>query len=100
MQAEVFEFLYIYYVGYVITIFSHFLHFQDLYQYVLTQDVIPPFSLYIPHPRQLLMLSEDSIIPYDETLLIVAKEDQSYDQTVIDVLSDEWVSFSFCMLKL
>ena len=60
------------------------LHFQDLYQYVVSQDVVPPFSFYTPHPRQLLILSEESVIPYNETLLIVASEDESYDQTVVD----------------
>ena len=72
---------------------TYCLHFQDLYQYVVSQDVVPPFSLYTPHPRQLLILSEESVISYNETLLIVASEDQSYDQTVIDVLSDKEVRF-------
>ena len=67
------------------------LQFQDLYQYVVSKDVVPPFSLYTPHPRCLLSLSQESAILYDETLIIVASEDESYDQTVLDVLSDEKV---------
>ena len=65
--------------------------FQDLYQYVVNKDVVPPFSLYTPHPRCLLSLSQESAVPYDDTLIIVASEDNSYDQTVLDLLSHDKV---------
>ena len=56
---------------------------QDLYQYTMSKDVVPPFSLFTPHPR---CLSQESVVPYDDALIIVAPEDESYDQTVLDVL--------------
>ena len=57
----------------------------------MSKDVVPPFSLYTPHPRCLISLSQESAVPYDDTLIIVASEDNSYDQTVLDLLSDEKV---------
>ena len=58
----------------------------------MSKDVTPPFSLFTPHPRALLSISDESVVPYDESLLIVALEDNSYDQVVLDALSDEKVS--------
>lgn len=67
---------------------------QDLYQYVVSKEVVPPFSLYTPHPRWLLKLSQDSIIPYDDTL-IVAPKDNSYDTEVLIELLDTNVSMQY-----
>ena len=58
----------------------------------MSKDVVPPFSLYTPHPRCQVHLSEESATSYDETLLIVASGDTSYDRRVLDKLSDEKVS--------
>lgn len=60
----------------------------------MSKDVVLPFSLYTPHPRCLLSLSEESVVPYDDTLIIVAVEDKSYDLAVLDVLSDEKVNYA------
>ena len=67
---------------------------QDMYQYVLSKDVFPPFSLYTSHPRCLLCLNQETVAPYDDTLIIVALEDKSYDQTVLDALTDGKVNKS------
>ena len=63
-----------------------------MYQYVLSKEVVPPFSLYMPHPRSLLLLSNDGVAPYGDSRVIVESENQSYDQNVLDVLSDTNVS--------
>ena len=44
---------------------------QDMYQYVLSKGVDPPFSLCVPHPRSLLMCGYDSVCPFNDVLIIV-----------------------------
>lgn len=39
---------------------------QDLYQYIVSKDVVPPFSLYTPHLQCLVHLSQESVVPYDD----------------------------------
>ena len=60
-----------------------------MYQYILSEGVIPPFSLYLPHPRSLLVLNADSLAQYQDALVVVEMEDRSFDQTVLDKLSDK-----------
>ena len=70
-----------------------------MYQYVISRDVVPPFSLYLPHPRSVLNLNNDSILPYSDALVIVEAGEQSYDIHVLDVLEDsEVVKFSIIII--
>ena len=63
-----------------------------MYQYVLSKDVVPPFSLYLPHPRTLLILSNESVVLYGDVLFVVELETPSWDQNILDALSDKAVS--------
>ena len=62
---------------------------QDMYQYVLSKDVVPPFSLY---PRTLLILSNESVVLYGDVLFVVELETPSWDQNILDALSHKAVS--------
>lgn len=69
---------------------------QNMYQYVVSKEVVPPFALCISHPRQLLLLSnvaDENVTPYKDVLILVEREDACYDQTVLHSLSDPTVSF-------
>ena len=61
---------------------------QDIYQYVI------PLVLSIPHPYEVLLLSamaNVNVAPYKDVLLLVESESSSYDQIVLDSLSDSRV---------
>ena len=66
-----------------------------MYQYVVSKE-IPPFSLYMPHLRSLLVFSNDSLAQYSHALIIVEVEEQSYDQKVLDLFSDATASIHVC----
>ena len=79
-----------------------YIHYSriSIYQFIVSKDVVPPFSLFIPHPCRRLCISEEGIALYDEHLLIVAPEDKSYDQCILDELSVEKVnSYSRCKMS-
>ena len=42
-----------------------------MYQYVLSKEVDPPFSLCVPHPRLVFVCSEDPVTPYKDLLIVV-----------------------------
>lgn len=63
-----------------------------MYQYVVSKEILPPFSLYMPHPRSLLLFSNESLAQYSDALIVVEVEEQSYDQKVLDLFSDASVS--------
>ena len=70
------------------------LSLQDMYQYVLSK-VDPPFSLCVPHPRSVLVCSEDSVIPYKDILIVVEVDTLSspcYNLSVLEMFSDTNVS--------
>ena len=64
---------------------------QDMYQYVLSKDVDPPFSLCTLHPRSLLVCDYGSVCPYKD-VLIVETESSSYDLTILVKFSEPNVS--------
>lgn len=71
------------------------LSLQDMYQYVLSKEVDPPFSLCVPHPRSALMCSEDSVITYKDILIVVEVDTLTspcYDLSVLQMFSDTHVS--------
>ena len=65
-------------------------------------EVIPPFSMCIPHPYQVLSLRDlanESIAPYHGNLFLVHIDEVSnkHDTTVLDLLSDsQEVRFQCC----
>lgn len=65
---------------------------QDMYQYVLSKDVDPPFSLCVLRPRSLLVCGYGSVCPYKDVLIIVETESSSYDLTILDQFSELNVS--------
>ena len=48
-----------------------------MYQFVLSKEALSPFVLYMPHPSTLhaLPLSNESITPYNNALLLVILRD-------------------------
>lgn len=56
-----------------------------MYQYVVSKDMVPPFSLYLPHPQSPLVLSSESVVPYGDALVIVELENHCYDHNVLDL---------------
>ena len=67
---------------------------QDMYKYVLSKEVDPPFSLCVPHPRSVLVCSEDSVIPYKDIVVVEVDTLSSpcYDLSVLVMFSDTNVS--------
>ncbi len=63
-----------------------------MYQYVLSKEVTPPFSLCMPHLRLELVCNDDSIIPFKDHLIIVKLESPCYDQSVLDMFAEFKVS--------
>ena len=46
-----------------------------MYQFVLSKEALSPFILYMPHPPTALPLSNESIAPYNNALLLVISRD-------------------------
>ena len=63
-----------------------------MYQYVISEEVAPPFSLYLTHPRTVLVMSNQSVTPLSNVLVFVEMETESFDQNVIDVFTDTKVN--------
>ena len=59
-----------------------------MYQYVLSKDVDPPFSLSVPHPRSVLECGSDSVVPYKDTLIFVETDSAPLDMTVLEGFSN------------
>lgn len=67
-----------------------------MYQYVLSKEVDPPFSLCVPHPRSVLVCSEDSVAPYKDILIVVEVNTPSspcYDLSVLEMFYNTNVSW-------
>lgn len=63
-----------------------------MYQFVLSQDVIPPFNLTVCHPLTSLPLetmSCDSICAFRNTLVMVGPSDK--EDCLLDMLTDSKV---------
>ena len=65
---------------------------QDMYQYVLSKDVDPPFSLSVPHPRSVLECGTGSIVPYKDTLIFVEADSAPLDLMVLEGFSESNVN--------
>ena len=55
---------------------------QDMYQFVLSKEIMPPFTLFQPHPQtpiQLSLLANQSITGYENSLLLVIIETDKLD---------------------
>ena len=50
-------------------------HFLSLHQDVVSKEILPPYSLYMPHPRSLLIFSNESLAQYSDALIIVEVEE-------------------------
>lgn len=51
-----------------------------MYQFVVSKDVVPPFTLSMAHPQRCLPLQTmlcDSVVPFANTLLIVTPDDET-----------------------
>ena len=48
----------------------------------------------MPHPCSLVVLSNESVVQFQDVLLIVELEVQSYEESVLDELSEITVSFT------
>lgn len=65
--------------------------FQELYQYIVSREISPPFSLYMAHPRSPLLFNDESLLPYKDALIMVEVEDPVYEQKILDVFMDTTV---------
>ena len=69
-----------------------------MYQYVLSKEVTPPFSLCVPHLRSVLVCNDESVTPHKEVLIVVKAEDPCYDKSVLEKFTDPMVSLTWsCM---
>ena len=67
----------------------------------LSKEVDPPFSLCVPHPRLVLVCSEDPVTPYKDLLIVVEVDtliSPCYDLSVLRMFADTNVSYSFSVI--
>jgi len=51
--------------------------YQDMYQFVISREVVPPFNLFLSHPQTplpLAIMADKPITAYENTLLLVIKD--------------------------
>ena len=54
--------------------------YQDMYQFIISKEVLPPFILFLSHPQTplpLAVMADLQINSYENTLLLVLKEDEN-----------------------
>ena len=62
---------------------------QNMYQFIVTQGVLPPVTLWVAHPPKAIPLTSSTILPYKDVLVLVQLWTNLYDFQVIEALSDQ-----------